>query len=195
MTYQIVFLSLLLIGGAAFAAPPIKAIDPLTIRLENAENTLRRLEQRVNNQDLTLNTMQTALEHESKKPQHNSEIDTLKSTSGNLVDDVKTLHDALQKTNESLKKWSVEVERLNKIIAKQGEEITNIKNSISSVVDAMSGGGEDNTNIAYHQVAPGETLGGIAQKHHTNIKTIKTINEMKNDTIYVGQKLRIPTSK
>lgn len=189
-------LCLMVTMGAAAIAAPIKPIDPLQLRLENVESSLRRLEQRLNNQDTSLETMHLTLEQEMKDKKGNTDVDTLKMTSGSLVDDVKKLRDALQKTNESLKKWSEEVDRLDKTVAKQAQDIANLKDAISSLVDAVhTGTGNSDTSVAYHKVGPGETLGVIAQQHHTSIKAIKAINDMKNDTIYVGQKLRLPPAR
>ena len=43
-----------------------------------------------------------------------------------------------------------------------------------------------------HTVASGETLFGIARKYGTSVEAIKSSNQLRSDTLYVGQKLRIP---
>lgn len=43
----------------------------------------------------------------------------------------------------------------------------------------------------YHKVKSGETLFGIAQKHHTTVDEIKRLNNLKSTTIKIGQVLRI----
>lgn len=48
-----------------------------------------------------------------------------------------------------------------------------------------SGGG-------YHLVRPGDTLGAIARYYGTTIAAIKAANGLTSNTIYVGQRLRIP---
>lgn len=43
-----------------------------------------------------------------------------------------------------------------------------------------------------HRVAPGETLYSLARRYRTSVMTLKTLNGLTGDTIYVGQTLRIP---
>lgn len=44
-------------------------------------------------------------------------------------------------------------------------------------------------------VAQGDTLSELAQIAQTSVEEIKRINQMKNDTIHVGQKLKVPVKK
>lgn len=43
-----------------------------------------------------------------------------------------------------------------------------------------------------YKVRSGDTLSGIAQKHHTSVATIKKLNHLKSDRIDIGQILRVP---
>jgi murein DD-endopeptidase MepM/ murein hydrolase activator NlpD len=43
----------------------------------------------------------------------------------------------------------------------------------------------------YHRVRKGETLGGIAMKHHTTVSKIKKLNHLRGDFIREGQRLRV----
>lgn len=45
-----------------------------------------------------------------------------------------------------------------------------------------------------HRIRKGETLGTIAQKFHTSIRTIKRINRLRGKTIRVGRGLTIPVA-
>ncbi len=49
-------------------------------------------------------------------------------------------------------------------------------------------------NVIYHKVQSGQTLSGIAAKYRVNVSDIKRWNNLKNNMIYVGQKLKIYTS-
>ena len=44
-------------------------------------------------------------------------------------------------------------------------------------------------NPVYHTVKSGDVLGKIAQKYGTTVSKIMTWNNLKNDKIYIGQKL------
>ena len=43
-----------------------------------------------------------------------------------------------------------------------------------------------------HQVEKGDTLFSISKKYNVEIQTIIDENDIKNKTIYMGQKIRIP---
>lgn len=44
-----------------------------------------------------------------------------------------------------------------------------------------------------HMVKRGETLSGISAKYNVTMTTLKKYNKLKSSTVYVGQKLKIPT--
>ena len=45
-----------------------------------------------------------------------------------------------------------------------------------------------------HVVEKGQTLGAIARAYNTTVDAIKKANNLKNDTVFIGQKLFIPKS-
>lgn len=51
------------------------------------------------------------------------------------------------------------------------------------------------TTTSVYTVKSGDYLGKIAGKHATTVTNIKSLNKLKSDTIYVGQKLKVPTTK
>jgi len=56
-----------------------------------------------------------------------------------------------------------------------------------------SGGQQD--GFVWHTVQPGETLSSIARKYNTSVQAISQANDITNPSqIYVGQRLKIPTS-
>jgi len=50
------------------------------------------------------------------------------------------------------------------------------------------------TNIVIHTVKSGETLSGIAESYHTSLSKIRSMNNIYQDNIQVGTKLKIPTN-
>ncbi len=46
----------------------------------------------------------------------------------------------------------------------------------------------------WHTVKSGDTLGGIAKRHGTNVATVKKLNGLKGDRIRVGQRLKVGES-
>ena len=51
------------------------------------------------------------------------------------------------------------------------------------------------TEAATYTVAKGDSLSKIAQKHGMTVAKLKTTNNLKSNTIQVGQKLTVPTAK
>lgn len=49
--------------------------------------------------------------------------------------------------------------------------------------------------VLWHKVKSGETLISISQKYKTDVKTLMSDNKLKKPRIFVGQKLRVSTSK
>jgi LysM repeat protein len=52
-----------------------------------------------------------------------------------------------------------------------------------------------NANDVVYTVKAGDVLGGIALRHNVKVADIKKANNLKKDTIFVGQKLTIPGAK
>ena len=44
----------------------------------------------------------------------------------------------------------------------------------------------------YHKVARGDTLSTIAQKYATSVRTLKSLNGLKRDTVVLGTRLKVP---
>jgi len=47
----------------------------------------------------------------------------------------------------------------------------------------------------HYQVSQGDTLWKIAKRHHTDVYSVKKINGLRSDSIYIGQVLRLPSSR
>lgn len=56
----------------------------------------------------------------------------------------------------------------------------------------IQGKSQSTTNAAkYHKVIKGDTLWDIAKKNKTTVKKLKSMNKLKSDIIYPGQKIRV----
>ena len=44
-------------------------------------------------------------------------------------------------------------------------------------------------------VRSGDTLWKIAKRHNTDVYSVKKINGLRSDSIYIGQVLRLPSSR
>jgi N-acetylmuramoyl-L-alanine amidase len=45
-----------------------------------------------------------------------------------------------------------------------------------------------------HVISPGDTLSGISKQYHVSVRKLRNANELKSDTIRIGQVLQIPGS-
>ncbi|MFL2146578.1 LysM peptidoglycan-binding domain-containing protein [Desemzia sp. FAM 24101] len=51
--------------------------------------------------------------------------------------------------------------------------------------------GNTESNASNYTIQSGDTLSGIARKYNTTVANLKSLNSLKSDTIYVGQKLTV----
>jgi len=49
-------------------------------------------------------------------------------------------------------------------------------------------------SVFEHTIARGETLSGIAQRYRVSLSRLREVNNIRGDTIHVGQVLIIPSS-
>jgi len=61
-------------------------------------------------------------------------------------------------------------------------------------VDSTPSRGGNAVGAEYHEVKPGDSLYQIALDNNTSVTTLKMINNLSSDAIYVGQKLLLPRS-
>jgi len=53
----------------------------------------------------------------------------------------------------------------------------------------------DRGELTHYEVSRGDTLWKIAKRHHTDVYSVKKINGLRSDSIYIGQVLRLPSSR
>lgn len=91
--------------------------------------------------------------------------------------------------------WYVQEVSGERAVINKNESGTNAIMSPVRVSDLAPVSGSGATTYRVHTVAEGDTLWGIAVKYlgnGTRYKEIKTLNGLTSDTIYSGQKLKIP---
>ena len=81
-------------------------------------------------------------------------------------------------------------QRLQKLETYCKEQIGKMQVALNSLIAALK-----DEEVTDYQVKTGDSLSVIAQKHHTTVKAISDLNNLKNNTIFPGQKLRIPERK
>lgn len=71
------------------------------------------------------------------------------------------------------------------------EEIEKVQNDLNDVNMGLIFSNTPTPYTLMHDVQPGDTLGAIAKKYNTTIDLLKISNNLKNNVIRVGQKLRV----
>ncbi|GER68760.1 putative peptidoglycan endopeptidase LytE [Weizmannia acidilactici] len=66
--------------------------------------------------------------------------------------------------------------------------------SSASSSSASSSSGSSSSSTTTYTVKSGDTLSGISKKYGTTVAKLKSLNGLSSDTIYVGQKLKVPGS-
>jgi len=134
-------------------------------------------------------------------------ISTLNKNLSSLQTDVLTINRSQVAIADSLNRLSADVEKIREQnttleqklganitvfldeLTRQESEIVHLKSLIEPTQTPES---KSNTSGKTYVVKSGDTLGKIAEKFKTSTNAIKKKNNLKNDTVYTGQKLIIP---
>ena len=94
-------------------------------------------------------------------------------------------------TVASLKKWN----HLKRETIKVGQKLTIYRSGGAPKTqvnkNTKNSGNKTSTSTKTHTVKKGETLSSIAKKYHVTVNEIKKWNNLKNNTVKIGQKLKI----
>ncbi len=167
-------------------------IDNFKFELHAGKMDSELLAEQVQSQRSELNKIESQLQSLSKESREaaKKEVSRLSKNLQNLQSEqnsteayLKKLQNGHQSTTQALKALESEINGLKRDVA----DLSSALRSISRVVGAGS------SSTTYY-VRAGDSLGIIAKRHNTTVEQIKRLNDLKHDTIYVGQKLRIPSS-
>lgn len=109
-----------------------------------------------------------------------------------MVSDLKRLESRANDSSSLISGYEQQIAEMDEMMRLQAENVEDLKRALKAVMDAVGAGeGPIDSSRIYH-VQPGDSLGLIAKKHNATIREIKELNGLKNDTIIVGQKLKLP---
>ena len=114
------------------------------------------------------------------------------------IKELQSLLDDMDKRSADVdNKWRARMTELSATIDKEREarrnELKNFSTIIASEIDKKAAPAPaPATNISIITVQKGDTLSGIAAAAKTTTAEIKRINNLKSDTIYLGQQLKVP---
>lgn len=105
--------------------------------------------------------------------------------------DIKQLHEHANKLAEAMNGYKEHLATIEGKITLQGKNAEHLQLAMRSLIDALELD-IDTGDGSFYTIKSGDSLGQIALDHKTSIKKIKELNNLKKDTIRVGQKLRMP---
>jgi LysM repeat protein len=126
------------------------------------------------------------------------QVESVEMENARLLQEVQSLRNEVRSLSSQVGQLNG---KMNALDSKQRREMSNLikevegllKKSVSSSSHSSSKSSSVNRGAGReHVVEAGHTLSAIAQAYGTTVKAIKSANNLKNDSIYVGQKLFIP---
>ncbi|MEI6890631.1 MAG: LysM peptidoglycan-binding domain-containing protein [Pontiella sp.] len=124
------------------------------------------------------------------------QVDSVEMENARLMQETQSLRSEVHSLNSQIAQLN---SKMNSLDARQKKEMSNLikeverllKKSVArrpstSSSKANRGPGRE------HVVEGGHTLSAIAQAYDSSVQAIKSANNLKSDSIYVGQKLFIP---
>jgi len=121
------------------------------------------------------------------------QVESMEAENARLMQELQQLRQAVQSYNGQIAQLN---SRMSSLESKQQQEMNALIKQVEALLNKAvasrpsappsRGAGRE------HIVEAGHTLSTIAQAYGSSIKAIKQANNLKSDTIYVGQKLFIP---
>lgn len=185
-----------------YSSPPglnenlLREIQNLKYTLKNQETELRRLKDRQENQETAFDQLRTQVDDTQKKQlsQSKGSAQDTDLKIANLQDGLKSTLADLKTLQTHLNDLAKQEDHLESLLNAQTKTIQQLQNSLNALFDALDikNPSKPTASGKVYRVENGDSLGKIAQQHHTTIKALRALNDLKDDKLVVGQKLKIP---
>lgn len=126
------------------------------------------------------------------------QVESVEMENARLLQEIQNMHNQVSAMNSQIAQLN---SKMNSLDARQKKEMKNLISQVEKLLKKSvasrpsSSGSSTRSNRGpgrEHVVESGHTLSVIASAYNTTVKSIKSANKLKNDRIYVGQKLFIP---
>lgn len=121
-----------------------------------------------------------------------NKITLFEKKSNNLNSNFSNLSNHANETTVALTQHKDKINELEKIIIKQNsrlEDIAKVKTTLEDIVKTIK---SNSSNYIIYRVKAKDSLEKIAKANNVTVDSIKHLNDLENDLIVVGQKLKIP---
>lgn len=166
--------------GALYGAPQALPLQELRISLEEITYQVHGHQVEIDLFQERLSKLEKTLDKPLTDKSQEGRLVRLEKAQESLVQDVKNLKNHLNETHASLATCQTKLAQIDQ----------QLKRSLESILAHIQN--KEGSLSASYVVKQGDSLGQIAIEHKTDIKTLKQLNNLSNDTIYVGQKLTVP---
>jgi LysM repeat protein len=179
---------------------------------ETLEQELARLDQKIQNQDLVLESTRDEVTsllkacRESQKSLSSSQDSRLKALDKNiekLIQDLKQFKTHANETSTFQSGLQKKLQGIDEIVRLQGEQLQDLEKAMRSLALAISSKPLADTKndkkeqgtankVKTYRVKSGDSLEKIAKDQGITVQALKEINALPNDKIISGQELKIP---
>lgn len=191
------FLALFL-GGALYGAPQRESLalqeiragmDQVHFKLKNHQAELDLFQERLHALEAVLKDFKSELSQAKRSQPLEIRIGVLEKAHEALISDFKSLKNHLTETGTVVAQCQTKLTHLDKQLS---SDIQALKTSLHSMLALLQKESGIEVSSRVYTVQPGDSLSQIAVDQKTDIKTLKQLNNLSNDTIFTGQKLRLP---
>ncbi len=121
------------------------------------------------------------------------QVESVEMENARLMQELQQLRNAVNSYNSQISQLNSKMTALEaKQTREMNELIRRVEGLLKKSVASRSASKPARGSGREHVVESGHTLSAIAQAYGTTVKSIKSANNLKSDSIYVGQKLFIP---
>jgi len=156
-------------------------------KIKHQEDATQNLKQ--NHLEKLQNKLETSIKQIHQLENKVLSFDTKSTTSSKVLSD---LLNHSNETNTSLTQYKVKINELEKLLMNQTsriDEIAKIKTTLQEIVKTIK---SDSSNFVIYKVKPKDSLEKIAKTNNVSVDSLMQINNLENDLIVIGQKLKIP---
>lgn len=171
--------------------------EMMRIEVGNHEEELRLVTEKLHNIEETLEELRAAVQlleqsHREKVKGHETKLSTHESSLNGVVNDLRKLQSHANDSSSLINSYDAQIAQMDEVMQSQAKSVDDLRKAIKAVMEAIGASDGPIDSYRIYHVQPGDSLGLIAQKHNATIRELKDLNALKNDTIIVGQKLKIP---
>jgi len=145
-------------------------------------------EEKLKNQQVALTSLKKQLENQAHVYEQitalENEILKLKTSQEKTLADLKKLGEHSNALTAALSTYREKTQECLDKLQRLGE----LNKTLDSISKAMHSSA---SKASVYRVRPGDSLGKIAETHHTTVEALKSNNQLTTDTIFVGQELKI----